>query len=86
MDEWRRKEKVQYFNSRRANRLMQEHRAAVKLKRAASVNIRTTYRYQSLNQILFLLFSFFRIFNVTRSVYFHAFMLVALSITTYLTI
>ena len=60
MDEWRRKEKVQYFNSRRANRLMQEHRAAVKLKRAASVNIRTTY--QSLNQILFLLFFFFSYF------------------------
>ena len=57
------KKKAKDVNSRRANRLMQEHRAAVKLKRAASVNIRTTY--QSLNQILFLLilFSFFRIFN-----------------------
>ena len=45
MDEWRRKEKAKDFNSRCANRLMQEHRAAVKLKRAASVNIKTTYTY-----------------------------------------
>ena len=45
------------------NRLMQEHRAAVKVKRAASVNIKTTYVSKSFNQIVFLLFSFFRIFN-----------------------
>ena len=36
MHEWRRKHKNKDVNSRRANRLMQEHRAAVKLKRAAS--------------------------------------------------
>ena len=74
MHEWRRKQKNKDVNSRRANRLMQEHRAAVKLKRAASVNIRTTY--QSLNQILFLFCFLFFVFLIV--VYFHAFILVAL--------
>ena len=36
MDEWRKKEKAKDVNRSRANRLMQEHRAAVKLKRSAS--------------------------------------------------